>query len=119
MLLFYLFSIEPLSISPPYGHIFGGVAVLVSGPTFKEDDILNCIFGGIEVEATYISAGYASCVSPRLRTSIGVTFNIKINNAIYEYSAAYYPRKSYRSDTVIRLACTQELIHLIFSIRAI
>ena len=68
--------------------------VLVSGPTFNENDILHCIFGELEVEAVYINGGYASCVSPRLFNSTGVTFNITINNVIYENSAGiYYPCK--------------------------
>ena len=69
------------------------MTILVSGPTFKEVDVIHCMFDGIEVEGVYISEEYATCVSPRMYQTIEVPFMLKINNSIYESEAVFYPCK--------------------------
>ena len=90
-----------MSISPWYGHTFGGTIVKVSGPTFTETDDIVCMFDDVEVDGVYIEQQKAVCVTPQLFQTTGVSFKVKINDLIYEYSTVFYPCKLFQSKKTI------------------
>ena len=78
--------------------------MLVSGPTFEEEDIFHCVFDGTIVEAVYISEEYVSCVSPRLFTTTRITFELMINSIPFDLTTAFYPCKCYNAMAVVQPA---------------
>lgn len=52
--------------------------MLVSGPCFKEDDQISCVFDGIMVEGIYLNKDTSLCISPRLPFTGRFPFRISI-----------------------------------------
>ena len=94
MYVLYYHFIDPLQIQPWYGHILGGVPILISGPYFKEDDRITLSFDNFNmVECTYINSKESLCITPRL-TKIGrVTVKLYQNNSRYEKTTNFYSSK--------------------------
>ena len=68
----------PISLSPSYGHMFGGTPVSVTGPYFTTSDTITCHYEDISVEAIYISDEQVLCVSPHLKKIGEVDFIVYV-----------------------------------------
>ena len=55
-----------LTLSPRFGNMLGGTAVLVSGPCFDEADNITCVFDGIPTDGMFFSERQSLCASPIL-----------------------------------------------------
>ncbi len=67
------FLAVPITLTPRYGHLFGGTPVIVTGPCFSATDSIQCMFGDTKQQsAKFISEESVLCVSPLL-TKIGST----------------------------------------------
>ena len=86
--------IGALQLNPWYGHILGGVPVILTGPTYiKSTDKLYCLFDGIKVDGVYVSQTQVLCVTPRL-TKIGrVNVQLFHNGFKYPRQSSFYSRK--------------------------
>ncbi len=71
-IMFNIFFAVPITLTPRYGHLFGGTPVIVTGPCFSVTDSIRCMFGGTEQSAIKFSEESVLCVSPLL-TKIGST----------------------------------------------
>ncbi len=72
-IIFDIFLAVPITLTPRYGHLFGGTPVIVTGPCFSVTDSIRCMFGSTEQSAIkFISEESVLCVSPLL-TKIGST----------------------------------------------
>ena len=62
----------PITLTPRYGHLFGGTAVIVTGPCFSSSDTVHCDFGGVRAIGRFISEDQYLCITPLLN-EIGET----------------------------------------------
>ena len=70
-----------LALSPRGGHFLGGTVVQVSGPCFFESDNITCVFDGQEIEGVFVNTMVALCLSPPLRTTGGLPFQLVVRSA--------------------------------------
>lgn len=68
----------PVYSSHSVGNMLGGEIVIITGPTFEEDDDILCIFGQIETEGVYLSGDKCLCVVPTADEDNIVNLAIKI-----------------------------------------
>ena len=89
-----MLPIGVLQLNPWYGHILGGVPVILTGPTYiKPTDKLYCLFDGIKVDGVYVSQTQVLCVTPRV-TKIGrVNVQLFYNGFKYERESSFYSSK--------------------------
>ena len=80
--------IDPLQIRPSYGHILGGVPVLVSGPPFKQDSEIKVSFDDIMVNCIYVNIDDALCISPFFTKTGRVTVTLHYNT--YDKTTTFY-----------------------------
>ena len=71
-----------VSLFPNYGNVLGGQPVTVSGPCFKETDVISCLFDGVETRAVFIEKFEVLCVSPALSQPGRTTFELAINRRV-------------------------------------
>ena len=90
---YFILYLDPLQLSPRYGNNLGGVPVRVSGPYFKENDIIELSFDDVVVNCSHTSNVEALCVSPFLATVGKVDVAAYINSFQYERTAVYYSGK--------------------------
>ena len=68
----------PVYSSRSVGNMLGGETVIITGPTFEEDDDILCVFGQIETECGYLSEEKCLCVIPTADEDNVVDLAIKI-----------------------------------------
>ena len=69
---------ELTSISPSRGSRLGGTVISIGGNKFPNSDSLKCLFGEIQVDATYISETLIKCTTPE--TSELVSIKVKVTS---------------------------------------
>ena len=80
-------------ISPNYGNQLGGTPVIIEGPCFNENDIIQCVFGSSDpVPGAQVNEVKALCISPSTLKTGNVEFILKVNGTQIG-SAAFYLRK--------------------------
>ena len=69
----------PITLTPRYGHMLGGTAVVVTGPCFSPTDEVICQYSDAEgVTGMYINEEQFMCVSPSLNKIGEVPFRLNI-----------------------------------------
>ena len=68
-----------LTLSPRFGNMLGGTAVLVSGPCFDEADNITRVFDGIPTDGMFFSERQSLCASPILSHTGRVPFQFIVN----------------------------------------
>ena len=80
--------IGALQLNPLFGHILGGVPVILTRP--PSVSISYCIFDGIKVDGVSVSQTQVLCVTPRL-TKVGrVSVQLDQSKASFYSSKLYY-----------------------------
>lgn len=85
----------PITLTPRYGHLFGGTPVIVTGPCFSDKDNIECLFGTDRSEAQFINEQSILCVSPPLN-KIGVipfTLGVKQQGEEFTFNSTYLTSK--------------------------
>ena len=78
-----------LQINPLFGHILGGVAVILTRP--PSVSITYCVFDGIKVDGVIVSQTQVLCITPRL-TKIG-----RVSVQLDQSKASFYSSKHHYS----------------------
>jgi deleted-in-malignant-brain-tumors protein 1 len=68
----------PVYSSHSVGSLLGGDVLIITGPVFKQDDDIKCIFGQTETQGAYISEEECVCVVPEATTDGLVSLEIRI-----------------------------------------
>ncbi|XP_019851539.1 PREDICTED: uncharacterized protein LOC109581663 [Amphimedon queenslandica] len=77
-----------LRLSPWYGHIFGGVPVILTSPKFvKQQQLVTCRFHNTEVRGFPISSTEVLCITPKLNVTGRVS--VQLQHA-YTHEASFY-----------------------------
>ena len=80
-------------ISPNYGNQLGGTPVIIKGPFFNENDIIQCVFGSSDpVPGAQVNEVKALCILPSTSKTGSVEFVLKVNGTLIG-SATFYLRK--------------------------
>ena len=89
-----MLPIGVLQLNPWYGHILGGVPVILTGPTYiRSTDKFYCLFDDIKVDGVYVSQTQVLCVTPRLKKIGRVNVQLFRNGFKYERQSSFYSRK--------------------------
>ena len=84
-----MFFIGGLQLNPLFGHILGGVPVILTRPKTISIafNVVYCVFDGIKVDGVTVSQTQVLCVTPRL-TKIG-----RVNVQLDQRKASFYSSK--------------------------
>lgn len=86
--------LEIIHLSPWYGHILGGVPVIITVPEYiKEELTVMCHFHGIEVRGFIVSSYHVLCVTPQLNVTGRVLVQLKHQFKPYGYNSSFFSRK--------------------------
>ena len=58
--------------------MLGGELITISGPTFKPDDNITCIFGTTETEGVFLTEEQCICVAPETDSDGLINLDIQI-----------------------------------------
>ena len=80
-------------MSPWYGHILGGVPVILTVPEdiFDEGLMVTCHFHNVQVKCLCINSYQVSCITPELNITGRVP--VKLQHKIKQYKSSFYSRK--------------------------
>ena len=92
-----------LQLSPWYGHILGGVPVIIAVPTYiKEGRTVTCRFHKTEVTCLSISSSEVLCITPQLNITGRV--RVHLQHAYNEHDGLFYSRE-YSITVIIYYVC--------------
>ena len=85
-----------ITLSPRYGNMLGGEAILVSGPCVDEADNITCVFDDVATMGIFFTEQQSLCVSPILSRTGRLPFQI-IVSGINEFrgNSVFYSGKCF------------------------
>ena len=68
----------PVYTNPSVASMLGGEIIIITGPTFKPNDVIICEFGDVKVIGGYLTEDKCLCVTPPAANDGIVQLTIKI-----------------------------------------
>ena len=86
-----MFFIGGLQLNPLFGHILGGVPVILTRPkTISIAFNVYCVFNGIKVDGVIVSQTQVLCITPRLAKIGRVSVQLDQSKASFYSSKHHY-----------------------------
>uniref|UniRef100_A0A1X7TZR4 EGF-like domain-containing protein n=2 Tax=Amphimedon queenslandica TaxID=400682 RepID=A0A1X7TZR4_AMPQE len=102
---------EIIHLSPWYGHIFGGVPVILTVPEYiKEELTITCQFHDIEVRGFLVSPYQVLCITPQLNVTGRAPVQLKHQFKPYGYNSSFYSQ-SIEHEYKVNIISNDLLIH--------